>query len=137
MFKGLILTNTDRTPIMSIPLPSSIITQMSKETFINELQNNIDTLIIKFGAEWCGPCKKVEPLIHEWMSKLPVGVKGAVIDIDDNFELYSLLKSKKVINGVPVIICYKSGNVSIIPDSIVIGSDINQINTFFTKCLSK
>jgi hypothetical protein len=39
-------------------------------------------------------------------------ITSAIIDIDDNFEIYAFLKSKKMVNGVPVILCYKKGNQS-------------------------
>ena len=147
MFKGMAFTNIDRQPIMSdsatpllsstIPtVPTNIITEMTKESFADLLTNNKGALIIKFGAEWCGPCKKIEPLVNGWMARLPDTVQGAIIDIDDNFEIYAFLKSKRVVNGVPVILCYKKGNLNYIPDDVVVGADFNQINIFFSRCLA-
>lgn len=140
MFKGLAFTTIEKKFVqpmsLPIPLPPTVMTEMSKEDFVGVLQSNPGAFIIKFGAEWCGPCKKIDPLVHEWMNKIPPTIQGAVIDIDDSFELYALLKSKKLVNGVPVIICYKKGNVTLIPDHIVVGADENQINAFFQKCMT-
>jgi lipopolysaccharide assembly outer membrane protein LptD (OstA) len=52
------------------------------------------------------------------------------------FNKHAILKSKKQVNGVPAILCYKRGNKTIIPDNIVVGADENQINLFFKQCLS-
>jgi thioredoxin 1 len=139
MFRGMTYTTIEKTVVkpMSafIPLPANVITEMSKENFVKLLVNNTGALVIKFGAEWCGPCKKIEPLVHEWFNKLPPSIITAVIDIDENFDIYALLKSKKQINGVPAILCYKKGNLTTIPDHIVVGTDENQINHFFEQCL--
>ena len=140
MIKGLAFTTIEKRIVqpmsIPIPLPDTIITEMSKEDFVKVLQSNPGAVIIKFGAEWCGPCKKIDPLVHEWMNRLPPTIQGAVIDIDESFDVYALLKSKKLVNGVPVIICYKKGNVSIIPDHVVVGADENQINAFFQRCIT-
>ena len=122
-------------PVSSVPIPSSVITELSKEQFGQALLNNPGALVIKFGAEWCGPCKRIEPLVHAWMEQFPPTIQGAIIDIDDNFEVYALLKSKKQINGVPAIMCYKKGNLTVIPDHIVVGADEDQVNGFFNQCM--
>jgi thioredoxin 1 len=134
-------TTIEKTPVVSTPvelepLPETILTQMSKEDFANCLKNNKGAFVIKFGAEWCGPCKKIEPLVHAWMSALPPTIQGAIIDIDDNFELYAFLKSKKQVNGVPVLMCYAKGNLTPIPNEVVVGADENQLKLFFAKCLT-
>jgi hypothetical protein len=74
-------------------------------------------------------------MVYEWMSRLPPTIQGAVIDIDDNFDIYALLKSKRIVNGVPVIMCYKKGNLTPVPDHIVMGADENQIRQFFDVCM--
>ena len=139
MFKGMAFTTIDRTPVkpMSalVPLPDTVMTEMSKEEFVIALNYNPGALVIKFGAEWCGPCKRIDPMVYEWMSRLPPTIQGAVIDIDDNFEIYALLKSKRIVNGVPVILCYKKGNLTPVPDHIVVGADENQIRQFFDVCM--
>ena len=139
MFKAMAFTTIDRTPVkpMSalVPLPDTVMTEMSKEEFVIALNDNPGALVIKFGAEWCGPCKRIDPMVYEWMSRLPPTIQGAVIDIDDNFEIYALLKSKRIVNGVPVILCYKKGNLTPVPDHIVVGADENQIRQFFDVCM--
>jgi len=142
MNKGMVFTTIQKTQALpmsspiSIPLPTSVLTEFTRETFAEALKTNPGALVIKFGAEWCGPCKKIEPLVHKWMSELPASIKCAVIDIDENFEIYAFLKSKRQINGVPAILCYKKGNKTHIPDDVVVGADETQVNLFFERCKS-
>jgi len=110
-----------------------IITELSKADFVKQLESNEDALIIKFGAEWCGPCKKIEGLVKSYMNVTRPGVKCAVIDVDENFEIYAYFKSKKMVNGIPAIFAYNKGNLTIVPDEVVVGADEFQIKMFFQK----
>jgi len=124
-------------PYLRMSPPENVITQMTKSDFGLSLQNNKGALIIKFGAEWCGPCKQIEAQVYELMSQMPPEITCCVLDIDDEdgaFELYAFLKSKRVVNGVPVIVCYKKENFSWIPDDVIIGANVEAIHTLFQKC---
>jgi len=107
----------------------------SVDEFAKILSENPGLIVIKFGAEWCGPCKKIEPQVEHWFSTAPTNVVCGKIDIDINFEIYAFLKKKRVINGVPAIFCYKQGNVNYIPDDMVVGADSVAINNFFNRCV--
>ena len=39
-----------------------------------------------------------------------------------------------MVNGIPVILCYKKGNSTYIPDDIVTGSDAGELHKFFQRC---
>jgi thiol:disulfide interchange protein len=105
--------------------------------FSGYLQTNPGLIIIKFGAEWCGPCKMIETQVHDWFDKMPETVQGFIIDVDESFELYAFLKTKKMVNGVPVILCYDKGNLNYIPSDSIIGADRAGIDAFFQRCLAK
>lgn len=106
------------------------------DKFIELLKTNPGLLIIKFGAEWCGPCKQIEKDIKATFSHMPATIQTAIIDIDINPKLYAFLKSKKMVNGIPVILCYKKGNLNYVPDDIVVGADRKQISMFFERCIT-
>jgi thioredoxin-like negative regulator of GroEL len=116
-------------------MEKEFITELSKADFVKHLETNEDALIIKFGAEWCGPCKKIDGLVKNYMNITRPGVKCAVIDVDENFEIYAFFKSKKMVNGIPAIFAYKKGNLTPVPDDVVIGANDFQIRMFFQKYL--
>lgn len=112
-----------------------IITQFeNRKAFLDLLANNPGLVIVKFGATWCGPCKKIEKNIHDFFSKAPSNVICADIDVDDSIDLYSCLKSMRMVNGIPVVLCYKKGNVSYVPDDSITGADVGMLNNFFMRC---
>jgi thiol-disulfide isomerase/thioredoxin len=105
------------------------------EELQSELNNNPGMIIIKFGATWCGPCKKVESLVHEQINKLPSNIKCFVLDIDKCLDVYAFFKTKRLVSGIPSILAWKKGNVGSIPDNVVCSSNPVQINAFFQKCM--
>jgi hypothetical protein len=68
---------------------------------------------------------------------MPDNVQGAIIDVDESFDVYSFLKSKKMVNGIPVVLAYYKGNFNYIPDTSVIGADKKQLLAFFQECYKK
>jgi thioredoxin-like negative regulator of GroEL len=104
--------------------------------FAEELKNNNPGLIlVKFGATWCKPCKKVDTLIKERMLQMPDTFSCFIIDIDECLDVYAFLKAKRMVNGIPSILAWKKGNQGIIPDAVVASSNENEINIFFENCL--
>lgn len=90
-------------------------------------------LVLKLGADWCGPCKKVKPLIHSLAEKMPENVSVLDIDVDDSFDLYAWLKSRKQVNGIPVLLAYYPGNETFASDYAITGADPHAIDGFFTE----
>jgi thiol-disulfide isomerase/thioredoxin len=106
----------------------------TRNDFIKLLEKNPGLIIVKFGATWCGPCKRIKPVLDGFFLSSPDNVLCCDIDVDECFDLYSYLKSKKMVNGIPVILCYKKGNISYIPDDSITGSDPIELDKFFKRC---
>jgi len=106
----------------------------NRDAFFHLLKHNTGLIIIKLGAEWCGPCKQIKSVVHGFFASSPPEVICADIDVDKSFDFYSFLKSKKMVNGIPVLLCYKKNNTTYIPDDIITGSDPNELHKFFTRC---
>jgi hypothetical protein len=49
-------------------------------------------------------------------------------------DLYAYLKKNKMVNGIPVMLMYKKGNASFIPDDSVTGADPAALDAFFKRC---
>jgi thiol-disulfide isomerase/thioredoxin len=119
-----------------MPLP--VITKINDRLhFAQLLQSNPGIFIIKFGAEWCMPCKAIEHDVINYFNHMPDNVQGAIIDVDESFDVYAFLKSKKMVGGIPAILAYYKGNVNYIPNDSHVGSDKNHLKTFFETCFMK
>jgi hypothetical protein len=106
----------------------------NRDAFFHLLKHNPGLIVIKLGAEWCGPCKQIKHVVHAFFASSPPEVVCADIDVDKSIDFYSFLRSKKMVNGIPVLLCYKKGNSTYIPDDSVTGSDANQLHLFFKRC---
>ncbi len=102
-----------------------------------KLAENPGLVIVKFGATWCGPCKKIQPIVTSRIEEFPENVQYYDIDIDEHIEVYGFLRTKKMVNGVPAILCWVKGNQNYIPDCVVIGGNESEVNKFFDLCKSK
>jgi thiol-disulfide isomerase/thioredoxin len=122
-------------------METRIITSLTPQELIT-LQGSLNNriLVIKFGAEWCGPCKKIKPLWNEWITLVPANIIIVDIDIDECIDLYVQLKAKKMVKGVPTILAF-SGNVRreqwYIPDDSVSGGNEGDVKNFMNRCFVK
>lgn len=105
-----------------------------RKAFFYLLENNPGLIIIKLGASWCGPCKLIQNPVNGFFASSPPEVICADIDVDNCFDFYSFLKSKKMAGGIPALLCYKKGNSTYIPDDSMIGTDPSELHLFFKRC---
>ena len=64
-------------------------------------------IVLDFYATWCGPCKKIGPIIEELAEEYAGKVSIAKCNVDDDDEL----ASKYGIRNVPTVLFIKNGEV--------------------------
>ena len=106
----------------------------NRDEFLQLLKVNPGLVIVKLGAKWCGPCRQIAPIVEGFFASSPPEVICADIDVDESIDLYSYLKQKRMVNGIPVMLMYKKGNVSFAPTDSVTGSDPAKLDAFFKRC---
>jgi thioredoxin 1 len=106
----------------------------NRQALIGVLQSNPGLIFIKFGAEWCGPCKLIEKDLDEHFKNMSDDIQCIILDIDESFDIYAYMKSKKIVASIPSVICYQKGNHSYVPDDVYSGSDKNELSSFFDRC---
>ena len=108
----------------------------SQKEFMDLIMNNKGVMVVKLGAEWCGPCKLIEQEVHDFFDKAPANMTTVNLDVDESFDIYANLKRKKIVTAIPALLCYKKNNKDIIPDEVLIGANKEELQIFFNKCLS-
>ena len=96
------------------------------------------TIVIKFGATWCAPCQTIKSAVHENFNQLSSNFMLFDLDIDENLELYLAFKKVKMVTSIPTLLCYlkvdeRSPTSWYAPQISYVGSDINQVNNFFSQ----
>lgn len=64
-------------------------------------------LVVDFSATWCGPCKKIAPIIDELAAEYEGKVNIGKCDVDENDDL----TAKFGIRNVPTVLFIKGGEV--------------------------
>jgi thioredoxin 1 len=70
-----------------------------------EVLESILPVLVEFTAAWCGPCKMLDPVVHQLAQDWAGRVKVVKLDIDENQNLtmqYQVL-------GVPTLILFVKG----------------------------
>jgi thioredoxin len=82
--------------------------QMSRSDY-DLATNSQNIVLVDFGAEWCPPCKKMEPVLAEFMKEQGEKVKLVKMDGGNEIELMKTLK----VDALPTFILYKKGQETI------------------------
>ena len=75
---------------------------LTDQNFNQEVESN-ETILIDFWAEWCGPCKKVSPILDEISND--TGLLVGKLNIDENPEKtleYS-------VQSIPTMVLFRNG----------------------------
>jgi len=84
---------------------STIVT--NDQTFENDISLNELPVVVDFGAEWCGPCKVLDPILEEIAEENKDKVKIYKMNIDEN----PMTPQKYGIRGIPTIMIFKKGEL--------------------------
>ena len=83
------------------------ILEVSDANFESEIINSEIPSMVDFWAEWCGPCKKVGPVVEELAAEYDGKIKIAKMDVDNNRQT----PAKFGIRNIPTLILFKGGEV--------------------------
>lgn len=78
---------------------------VTTEDFEEEVLNSDIPVLVDFTAEWCVPCKIIDPIIESLMPEMDGRAKVFKLDIDDSPEIYAQLR----VNGVPHVLFFNNG----------------------------
>ena len=79
--------------------------EIKSEAEFATLINTEDIVLVDFYAPWCGPCRKLAPLLEEVESELNTKVKFAKINTDENMEMAKQYQ----VSGLPTLMVFKNG----------------------------
>lgn len=72
-----------------------------------ELLNGDKPVVLDFGAEWCGPCRMVGPIVDELATEYEGRVEVGKVDVDDNNDVVT----KYGIRNIPTVLFFKGGEL--------------------------
>lgn len=79
----------------------------NKQTFKDIINNSDIPVLVDFYADWCGPCKSMEPVISDIAHKMQGKAKVLKVNIDNNQQAANHYQVK----GVPTFMIFKNGRI--------------------------
>ncbi|MEV0714680.1 thioredoxin [Asanoa sp. NPDC050611] len=73
--------------------------------FVNDVLQADTPVLVDFWAEWCAPCRKVEPLLEEIANEMGDKVRIVKLNIDENPETARAYR----VMSVPTLTVFKGG----------------------------
>ena len=123
------------------PIYQNIETRDDLKNFLKE--TTIEITFIKFGATWCKPCHMIAPTIqtlNEQVKKAKINMNYIDLDVDHCSDLYAFLRTKKMVRGIPVIMCYRKSqyndNTFYVPTDSVTGASTTDVVNFYKRNIS-
>ena len=108
-----------------IKMPARVIVVKDRLQFKNQIANE-RTVIVKAYADWCGPCKLIEPYFNEFIeNQFTEKVLVIKLDVDDGFDLASHLK----VTSIPQLFYFKFGELQ----KTIIGGVIKRVEKFLQE----
>jgi len=80
---------------------------LTDENFKKEVLESGATCLVDFWAEWCGPCRRVEPIVEELAEEYQGRMKVAKVNVDDG----QRVATSYGVMSIPTLMFFKGGQV--------------------------
>ena len=81
--------------------------QITDASFEEAVLKSDKPVLVDFGAEWCGPCRTLGPIIEELAAEYEGRVVVGKVDVDNNQEY----AAKYGVRNIPTVLMFKDGEV--------------------------
>lgn len=83
----------------------SNVKKVTTETFRSDVIEADKPVVVDFWAEWCGPCKKLSPILEEVADELAGEVTIAKVNVDEERNLGAMFQ----IMSIPNVLIFNHG----------------------------
>jgi thioredoxin 1 len=81
------------------------VTVLTQADFHKKISESKLPVLVDFYADWCGPCKRIAPLLSEISEEMADKVLVCKVNIDNN----QGLAEEFSVMSIPYVVCFKEG----------------------------
>ncbi len=78
---------------------------VTDDTFEKQVIQAKKPILVDFWAAWCGPCKRIEPVVEELAEEYAGKMLVARMDVDENRQT----PGQYNVQGIPALVLFKNG----------------------------
>ncbi len=84
-------------------MAKELIQKIDDETFSKVTNHGV--VLVDFFADWCGPCRMLEPIVHALADELSDKITFVKVDVDQSPKVVTSLQ----ITSIPTLVLFKNG----------------------------
>jgi len=70
-------------------------------------QTKSGVVLVDFWAEWCGPCRRIAPIVDELATQFDGRATVGKMNVDEN----PTIPSRFMVRGIPTLLLFKNGDL--------------------------
>jgi len=79
---------------------------LTDSNFDQEVRNGVT--LVDFWAEWCGPCRRIAPIVEQLAGEYDGRATIAKLNVDENPNI----PGRFMIRGIPTLLLFKNGQLA-------------------------
>ena len=83
-------------------------TKVTDDSYESDVLKAGKPVLVDFWAEWCGPCKQMNPALDQISEELADQLTVAKVNIDEN----PMSPGRYGVRGIPTLLLFKDGQVA-------------------------
>jgi len=89
------------------PTSNGQLIPVTDATFADQVLGSQTPVLVKFEADWCGPCKAMKPMVDEIATEYSGRLTVATVNIEENQQTVYRMG----VRAVPTVVLFKNGEV--------------------------
>lgn len=80
---------------------------VTEQTFLKEVLESPELVLVNFGAPWCGLCRIIQPIVQSYHAEYNGEIRVVGVNADENFKLANTYRLK----SLPTLLLFAGGEV--------------------------
>lgn len=100
-----------------------MVLELTTEQFGEEVLQAEGLVLVDFYADWCGPCKVMEPVVEKIGDRYHPQLKAVRLNVDRNMEI----AQKYRVVSVPTLLFFKNGEIMDISIGVIRSHELEEL----------